>query len=289
MKVMRNISLLLFVLVMIMVSSCGQKQKTSDMDKPVVNVSILPLKYFARELDGSFIRVNVMVPKGSSPTTYEPTPKQMSLLARSDAYLGIKPLIFEKTWMQRFKTANADMKVFDLSEDIDLINRKKGNKRKKVADPHIWMSPKTALQMVENMKDALTELYPERKKSILKNYKSLVGKINEKDRLLEKKAKQTDDTTFLIFHPSLGYLARDYGFEQLIIQHQGKEPSSRRMKNIIIRAKSRNVSDVFVQKQFDTRNAQTIAEELGVDVKVINPLTENWANGIDEIAHAFED
>lgn len=287
MKVMKNISWLFIVLLMLMISSCGQKHEKTTEEKPVVSVSISPLKYFAGELAGDFLQVNVMVPETSNPATYEPTPKQMSLLARSDAYLGVKPLIFEKTWMPKFKFANKDMKIYDMSKGIDFINRKAGRQGTKSADPHVWISPQTVETLVKNMRDALLELYPGNEKEIKENYQSLQKVIKQKHQFLKQTFQEREEISFLIFHPALGYLARDYGLNQLIIQHQGKEPSPRELRRITEKARKNDVSQVFVQKQFDTRNAETVADELGVELTLINPLAKNWPEEIEKIGRSL--
>lgn len=287
MKVMKNISLLYIGLVLLISFSCGQRQKSARNDKPVVNVSILPLKHFTEELAGDFVRINVMVPQGANPATYEPTPEHMSLLSRSDAYLGIKPLIFEKTWMPKFTSVNENMKRYNLAKGVELIHRESKSKGVEAADPHVWISPQTVEILVKNLRDALIELYPKHKEAIEANHKTLLKEIKQKDQFLKEVFHKKQEISFLIFHPALGYLARDYGLNQLIIQHQGKEPSPRELRRITEKAKTNEVSQVFIQKQFDTRNARTIADELGVGVTVINPLAENWSHEIEKIGRAL--
>lgn len=286
MKIYRLSVLLAFITILY---SCDQTKTSTADEENIVNVSILPLKYFTEQLAGDFVKVNVMIPQGANPSTYEPTPRQISLLSRSDAYLGIEPLIFEKTWMQRFKASGKDMKYYDLSRDIKLISNKHGNHSHGAADPHIWISPKTVKILVKNMRDAFIELYPEHQETIKENYGAVQKLINQKDQFWQKTFKEKENISFLIFHPALGYLARDYGLDQLIIQHEGKEPSPKDLRRITQKAKEKNVNRIFVQQQFDVRNAKTIANELDMEVTVINPLSEDWPGEIEKIGKALAD
>lgn len=282
-----------FIFLVLLTSSCNQQQE-KDNTKANVSVSILPLEYFIEAMGGDFIEVNVMVPEGSSPATYEPTPRQMKKLMRSDAYLGIEALSFEKAWMDRFRSNNKTMNVFDLSEDVQMIDLASHQHagapsaiHEHVADPHIWVSPSTVLPVIKAIKDALTELYPEHRSAIQSNYKQLKREVELKHQMAAKAMAELENKNFMIFHPALGYWARDYGLNQIVIEDKGKEPSPGQFNKVLQRAKKQKVTKVFVQKQFDVRNAQTVAKELGIDVVVINPLDKCWAEQVDHIIQAF--
>ena len=80
----------------------------------------------------------------------------------------------------------------------------------------------------------------------------------------------------MIFHPNLGYLARDYGLEEIAVEYEGKEPPPSRMKELIDRARADRIKTIFVQREYDTKNARAIAHEIGAKVKIIDPLSEDW-------------
>ena len=83
----------------------GQQNKKND-DKPVITVTIEPLRYFTEAIAGDEFTVVSMVPKGSSPETYDPTPQQLVDLAQSKAYFRIGYIGFEQTWTEKL-TDNA--------------------------------------------------------------------------------------------------------------------------------------------------------------------------------------
>lgn len=80
----------------------------------------------------------------------------------------------------------------------------------------------------------------------------------------------------MIFHPALGYYARDYHLKQLSIEFEGKSPSAAHMKKMIDMAGKKNINTVFVQNQFETSKAKAVANEIGASVVNIDPLAENW-------------
>ena len=104
----------------------------------------------------------------------------------------------------------------------------------------------------------------------------------EMDTLMENA-----DRTFLIYHPALTYFARDYGLNQISIEADGKEPSPAHLKELIQLCREEQPKIIFVQKEFDTRNAEIIARELQVNVIPINPLSYHWNEEMINIAKAL--
>jgi zinc transport system substrate-binding protein len=90
----------------------------------------------------------------------------------------------------------------------------------------------------------------------------------------------------MIFHPNLGYLARDYGLEEISVEYEGKEPTPSRMKELIDRARKEGLRTIFVQREYDTKNAKAIANEIGGDIRIIDPLSEDWPGATLDIINA---
>jgi zinc transport system substrate-binding protein len=91
----------------------------------------------------------------------------------------------------------------------------------------------------------------------------------------------------MIFHPALSYLARDYNLEQISVETDGKEPSLSSLKSFIDRGRNEGIKTIFVQREFDIKNAETIASEIGADVYVIDPLAADWESNIRKMAEAL--
>jgi zinc transport system substrate-binding protein len=90
----------------------------------------------------------------------------------------------------------------------------------------------------------------------------------------------------MIYHPNLGYLARDYGLEEIPVEFEGKEPTPSRMRDLIDRARKERLKIIFVQKEYDTKNARAIADEIGAEIKIIDPLSEDWMKATNDIIDA---
>jgi zinc transport system substrate-binding protein len=91
----------------------------------------------------------------------------------------------------------------------------------------------------------------------------------------------------MIYHPNLAYLARDYGLREVPVEFEGKEPPPSRLKELIDLALAKNIRSIFVQREYDSRNAKAIAREIGAGVVVIDPLSGNWMEATTDIIEAL--
>lgn len=277
--------LLPFLLIGLLFSGCfseTQKPKTK-----VIFVSILPLKYFADKIVGNLYRVEVTVPPGAGPETYSPTPRQMILLGQASGYFSIGYLGFEQTLLDNIKSTNPNLPLFNTSRRIDLIKDEQQHENHihlQGVDPHIWSSPKSARLIAKNIFDGMMQIDPENGDSYLKNLNNLLAEIEKTDSIVTSLLSKATSKKFIIFHPALGYFARDYGLEQLSIEFEGKVPSPRHLQSVIETAKSENIKFILVQKEFDQEFAETIAKETGCKIIQIDPLDYNWPEQMISIA-----
>jgi zinc transport system substrate-binding protein len=243
---------------------------------------------------GDSYKINTIVPAGVSPETYEPTPAMMMNLGKSAIYFKVGFLGFENVWAENLAKNNPDVKIVNCSEGIDLIYGEhhhhtsdkpdKGEGHALFPDPHVWTSPKTARIFSENMYKALVEYDSLREEFYRQNFLALVQQIDRTDSIITRLLMDIPSRSFIIYHPALSYLARDYALKQYSIEFEGKNPSPAQMKALIDTARKEGIEVVFVQQGFDTKNAAAIANEIGAKVYRINPLAYEWDKEMIRIA-----
>ena len=280
---------LIYILTLFILSACGNTTQKSE--KSILTVTLEPLRYFTEAIAGDNYEVVSMVPKGSSPESYDPTPQQLVNLSKSQAYFRIGYIGFEQAWMKKLEANCPNMKVFDTSKGIDLI-RDKGHWHgdhfhEGGVEPHVWNSTQNALIIADNIYQALCELDSTHQEDYQKRLDVLKQTIQQTDTNV-RTLLENADSTFLIYHPALSYFARDYGLKQVSIEEGGKEPSPAQLKALIETCRNENVHTIFVQQEFDQRNAQLIANELGVNIVSINPLSYDWVKEMIRIAEALK-
>jgi len=280
------------IVLMLLQVGCGKRQ-TTESSTSTVFVSILPLKYFVESIADSSVQVKVLVPPGSSPEMFEPTPQQMTELDVAKLYFAIGLLDFEKGMEQKLKD-NAQFRYVNLSHGLDLIgeerehdNHTSANGQHHTVDPHTWMSAVNAKLMAKTIAQNLIALFPERESEFNSNLTRLVAHIDSVDNAVRNILVGSGRRTFIIYHPALGYFARDYQLTQLSIEQEGKEPSAKGVMEVVERCKAEGITTILSQSQFDAHNAQTIAKELGGTVVKVDPLQEKWDEGMIHIANAI--
>lgn len=282
---MRILKITLVFCIAIMAISC--KQGKIKKNENQISVSILPQKYFVERIAGNDFKVNVLIPPGASPATYEPIPSQMKEVAHSVAYFRIGHIPFEHAWLDNLIAGAGKIKVYDLSQEIIMIRgpKVKHGDHYHVGgiDPHIWSSPREAVIMAKNLLDGLVELKPAQKEKYQKNYDLLIADLKKLNKEAEEIFADVHNRSFMIFHPALSYLARDYGLNQIAIEEDGKDPSPAHMQHLIQHAKENEIKAIFVQKQFNRDNAEAIAKEIGGKVIQIDPLNEDWLKEMKKI------
>lgn len=284
--------LLLAILLLVLafgMHSCksGQKQEKGK----VVSVSILPLQYFADRLTGNALDVNVMVPPGASHGSYSPTPQQFRKLSDSRLYIRIGHLGYEQAWIGRLRELNPYMAVINLSDHVELIRGEAvdhgDHSHESGVDPHIWMSPVEVLQLLPLIRDAIMEAFPELKEVVEQNYPLVAEEVEEVHQLFAGLSGSLSNKSFMIYHPALTYLARDYGFRQVSVEHEGKEPSPAMLGRIIRDAREFAIPVVFIQEEYDMRSAGLISQETGASLVQINPLAYNWIESMHKLGQSF--
>jgi len=283
-----------------------------------VFTSVLPIKTFVQKIGGEHVDVRAMVRPGFNPHTYDPTPQQISALAKTMLYVSTG-VPFEKAWMKRIHSANPDMQILDARDGLTLRNmeahshgerdhhdghddhadHKKHKEHDKheqhdahdehahEQDPHVWVDPILVGKMIGNIRDKLSELDPGNAADYARNHDRFLAELKKLDQELNELLKPLPNRKFMVFHPAWGYFADRYQLIQVPIEHQGKEPGARRITALIEQAKQEKIKVIFVQPQFDKRQAGRVAQAIEGAVIAVDPLAVNYVENLRRVGHEF--
>lgn len=311
---MKIFQITLFTILFCFTTSC-QQQKVDH--RPTISVSIAPLAFLTEQIVDSDFVINTMVPSGANVETYEPTPTQMRQVAQSQFYISTGLLDFEQQLNNSIQHNMPNVRNINVSKGISLITghahlhsekhhhsisesnavdtaHEQFRESSMTAqtsitgiDPHIWNSPQSAKIIAKNIYDGLAALYPDsvRYKT---NYEKLISRLDSLDYALNEMF-QTGNTAFIIYHPALTYLARDYNLRQISLEKEGKEPSAEYLKQLIDTVKKLNINQIFYQQQFSRSSVEALSNELDIPAIPFDPLApnliQNTLNICTQIAH----
>jgi len=242
-----------------------------------------------------------MVLPGANPATYEPKPKQMVALSRSKAYFSIG-VPFEKSWLPRITRMYRDLPIIPTDKGISKRLMRnfhssgnpsdgQGKKAKRVegGDPHIWLSPPLVMVQARNILEGLSRIDPTHEDLYQKNYNRFMRELEKLDTELRGLLGEYDGRSFMVFHPSWGYLAETYGLRQIAIEEEGKAPGPGQLRAFIGLAKKEGAKAIFVQPQFSMKTARVIARAIGARVIPADPLAQDWAENLKRVAKALRE
>ena len=248
--------------------ACSGNRAPKD-DRPTITVSIAPLKSLTEAIVGDDVRVDVLIPAGASPETFEPTPRQITAMADSRAVYTVGLMEFERSLTSRTGIATTP-----LCEGIETIGGHYHNGHSHGADPHIWTSPRELRVMAENMHRHLRTIFPD-STCYDERYAQLDSALVELDHYVASCWAMSERDYFVIYHPALTYYARAYGIEQVAIEQEGREPSARSLTSLIERARRDGVKRVFYQCPYPASVVEVTAEAISAEAVEFDPLAED--------------
>lgn len=273
---------------------------TAAAEGPRVLVAIAPLAGLVQRLAPE-ARVEVLLPPGASPHTYEPTPRRLMALSEADLYLGLD-LPFERSISAKLGDLNPGLKAVDLSAGITRrrLRVRHGHDGKPAhpdgqadgqagePDPHLWLSPRLGMVLAANAARALGEADPARAALYLANLAGLQNELTALDQRLARVLAPLRGREFLVYHPAFGYFADAYGLVQEPVELEGKSPGPRALAAIIERARAEGIRVVFVQPQMPAASARQVAQAIGGVVAPLDPLAPDYLANLERLAQTLE-
>lgn len=287
------ISAIFLICVIAIGSILYSTKQTLDIEteeKIRVVVTIVPQAQFVEKVGGDRVSVTVLVPPGASPHTYEPAPSQMMEVAKAEMYAKVGSGIdFELTWMDKIISTNPSMLVVDCSQGIQLIDMATVNDHEEHdhigKDPHIWLSPKNAMIMVDNIYEGLVKIDPDNNGYYSQNKDAYIKALRDLDNNISNTFSGMATKKFMVYHPSWGYLAKEYGLEMIPIEEEGKAPTPEGMARLVKQAKENKIKVIFATPEFETKTAETIAHEIDGSVVLTSPLEKDYINMLTKISN----
>ncbi|MCM1356173.1 MAG: zinc ABC transporter substrate-binding protein [Staphylococcus sp.] len=257
---------------------------------PIVTVSIEPQKYLLEQITGNRIEVRTLIANGANPETFDPSVNHILNLSKSIGFLRIGNIGFEEAILDKIHAEQPDLPIFNTSLGIVPITGTHSHDGVPhgTIDPHTWTSVKNAKIIARNMLSAMVEIDPSNADYYTRNHERLTQHLDSLDNAFAAKLATHSGEAFMVWHPSLSYFARDYDLVQIPAGNSdNKEMAMGSLKHVIDEAAEHNVKLFFYQKDLDSRQAETLSDQLDVNRVSINPLSYHWEDEMVAIADAI--
>ncbi len=261
------------LLLLLFLTACGaSEEEASTADhRPVVVASIYPIGNLLKILADDLVRVEVLLPAGASPATFDVTPKQLRDLQNGDLFFMIGGGLDE--WVARLvQGAPHGGRVVRLSDGIPLME---GGGHEGSGNPHVWLDPILVRDhLLPEMADALSGISPEVAAYVRGQEGALADSLTALDAEIRKELAPLANRSFLATHAAWSYYAARYGLDEagVIHAHPGQDPSSRELAHLLEEAKDHQIHCLFTEPQLGETAARALATELSLPTCMLDPL-----------------
>ena len=286
MKFRYIIHIFIATLLVVFIAGCA----SSKVGEKVITVSIPPLQGLVEAIVNNDYKVVALLPSGSTPENYSPTPSQLINIEESEFVFFVGTLDFENTIAQRL--AERDVNIVNTGRDAELVegecshNHKVGSEYNHGVEPHIWLSLVELEKVVGNIGNTICATHPDsvRYKA---NFEQLMGRIKAAHEHYLELFEPHRGEAFLIYHPALTYFARDYGLEQISVEQEGKAPTPTTLAELAEVVNNSEIEHLIYQSEYPVDVVKPVAEVLGVTLLEINPLSVDILAEINRIANTL--
>ncbi len=270
---------LMIVLSLLCTTGCNDSTVNNEDDKTIIAVSIVPQQTFVEAVCGDLAKVITMVPPGNSPANYEPTAEMMEKFTDAALYFTVGVPTEEANILPDA----GDVPVISLADEVAAVYEDKtfdsGGR-----DPHIWLSPKRVVVMIEIIAREMSKIDPDNTETYNKNADTYIGQLNALDNQIKEALVNIQSKKFIVYHPAFGYLASDYGLTMYALEAEGSEATAKQLQDMIDLAKEENIKVIFYQEEIDSSQSEAFAEEIGGETIQLAPLAADYIANLKKMA-----
>ena len=262
-------SSLMFILLLTACISQNDNDYIADGNRIKILITIFPLYDFTREIIQDTSNLTLLLPPGIEIHSFEPTAKEILRITDADVFIFMGEEL--EPWVGKIASEFSELKaVIDSSQGIALMENNEYNEK----DPHIWLDPIYAMEIVENILDGLILADPENETAYKKNaeeFKEKIQKLNDDISTAMEKTKY--NTIIYGGHFAFGYFARRYGLEYISPYHgfsPDSEPTPQNIANMIDVLNETESKYIYFEEMIEPRVAKIISAQTGAEMLLLH-------------------
>ncbi|HYN20438.1 MAG TPA: zinc ABC transporter substrate-binding protein [Thermoanaerobaculia bacterium] len=244
-----------------------------------VAVTVAPQAEIVRRVGGGRVAVETMIPPGGSDEDLSLTPRKVLALERSRLYVKVGHPAFqvEIQVVDPFLARHPGIQIVDMSRGMA-----------EQSDPHLWVAPADVAIAARNVAAGLEEADPVHAPEYRANLARFLAEIERLDRIIRARlSKPGAERAFLVYHPTWGSFARQYGLRQIAMEVEGKEPGAARLIQTIEEARARGARLVVVPEAVPRESAKVLAEAVRGRIVTADPLSPDWERTLLRLSAAL--
>ncbi|WP_318151037.1 zinc ABC transporter substrate-binding protein AdcA [Streptococcus parasuis] len=291
---MKKVGLIFVSISALLLVACGNSTASEDGKLNIVT-TFYPVYEFTKQVAGDEANVDLLVKAGTEVHDYEPSARDIARIQEADVFVYENENM--ETWVHDVEESIDTSKVSVIrategmlllpgsEEGEDYDHSEEGHSH--AYDPHVWLSPARAITLVETIRDSLVAKYPEKKDIFETNAAAYIEKLDALDAKYSETLSAAKQKYFVTQHTAFAYLALDYGLKQVSITGVAADddPTPSRLAELTDYIKKYGIKYIYFEENASKSVAETLANETGVQLDVLNPLEsltdEDMKNGKD--------
>lgn len=271
--------ILILAFAAVLLFNFGSTRKINN-GKLQVTASFYPMYFFASRIGGNKVDVTNITPAAAEPHDYEPTTQQIVKIHQSNM-LVLNGGIME-AWGSKIKDQLSGSNVLVITTGEGLINKDLDENGQKILDPHVYMDPILAKKQIAVIEKGFEKIDPKDAQYFQANAKKLEGELDQLNIEFMQGLSSCKQKDFITSHAAFGYLAAQYGINQVSISgvSPDEEPSSQKLAEITKLVKQKDIKIIFFESLVSPKLSETIANETGAKTMVLDPIEGITKDGL---------
>lgn len=289
MKNLKIVALMLIALLAILQFFIFNSQKESEPSQKSIAVSTFALYDIAKHIAGQSIKIVNIIPFGSNPHSFEPSPKLMGEIENSSLLfysgVGLEHWIENMEFKHRAIDVSTHVKLRELeSDEFEFHEHHDEQCAHGTLDPHYWLDFENMKTATELITTELINLQPDYQKEYEINRDEYLHALTKLDSLYAKKLSACRLNTIIINHNSIGYLAHRYNFETKSLSGltPEAEPTASDIKRIIKEIDKDGVKTIFFENFVNNSVIKSIAKDENINIDSLHSLGNITSDEADQ-------
>jgi zinc/manganese transport system substrate-binding protein len=249
-------------------------------ERPHVMVTTNILGDVASEIAGDAARVTTLMKPDADPHSFEISAREAAELREADLVVS-NGLGLEEGLVQHLdRAAEAGVTSFVAGDHIDVVDYSEES-ADGAPDPHFWTDPARMVDVVDALEDALVEvdgIDAEVVRDQAADYRAELAALDE--AMARSFASIPDERRSLVTnHHVFGYLAQRFDFEVVGAVIPGgttlASPSAADLDDLASAIEDARVRTIFAESSQPDQLVRVLADEVGMDVTVVQLYTES--------------
>lgn len=288
-------------------AACGQPQPPGNGEaagsqeglQVVATTSILG--DITRNVVGDAGAVEVLMPPGTDPHSFEPSAQQVAALREADVVVANGLQLVESLVDDLQAAEQSGTAVVRVAEQLNPIpyegsvehgheeegahagEEEGAHAEEGALDPHVWFDPVRMADGVRLIANQIATTAPQSAEAVRANASRYAQELLATHERVEQilAAVPPDQRKLVTNHDALGYFAERYGFEVIGTVIPGgstqAEPSAAELAELVATIKETQAPAIFVENVASPRLAEAVTREVGSEVQVVQLFTDALA------------